>query len=412
MTATDATGFDHRRLQQLDDVLGGYAARGEVPGLTWLVARHGEVHVGWAGVQEHGGSAPVDRRSIYRIASMTKPIAAACALTYVEDGTLRLDDPVDALLPELADRRVMVDPAGSVDDTVPARRPITLRDLLTFRLGWGMDFGAFATGARQALLERATEIGLGAPGPPKPQSVLPRDEWLRRWGTLPLSFQPGERWLYHTGSDVLGALLERVAGKPLGEVLRTRIFEPLGMDDTGFAVPAAELGRFGTCHADFGTGDAHAVFDARGDDWATEPTFASAAGGLVSTVDDYLAFAELLHGRGTARGVRLLSAPMVELMTADQLTASQREAGPGAGGSEGWGFGVGVQVRRTATTNVGTYGWTGGLGSSWCNDPVTGLTAILLTNQMFTSPALPPVHQDLLTGATAALDEMGVACAT
>jgi CubicO group peptidase (beta-lactamase class C family) len=398
-----ATGFDHQRLQHLDAVLAGYAERGEVPGLTWLVARHGEVHVGWAGVQDHGGAEPVDRSSIYRIASMTKPIAAVAALTYVEDCTLRLDDPIDAWLPELADRQVMVDATGSVDATVPARRPITLRDLLTFRLGWGMDFSAFATGAPQPLLERAAEIGLGAPGPPKPQSVLPRDEWLERWGTLPLSYQPGERWLYNTGSDVLGALLERVAGKPLGEVLRDRVLEPLGMRDTGFSVPADQIGRFGACHADFGTGDPHAVFDARGDDWAREPEFASAAGGLVSTVDDYAAFAELLHGRGTARGVRLLSASMVELMTSDQLTAAQRALGPSEDGSEGWGFGVGVQVRRNATTNVGTYGWTGGLGSSWCNDPVSGLTTVLLTNQMFTSPALPPAHQDLLTCATAAL---------
>jgi CubicO group peptidase (beta-lactamase class C family) len=401
---TERIGFDHHRLQHLDDVLAGYAERGEVPGLTWLVARDGEVHVGWAGVQDHGGTVPVDRRSIYRIASMTKPIAAVAAQTFVEDCTLRLDDPVDPWLPELADRRVMVDPTGSVENTVPARRSITLRDLLTFRLGWGLDFSAFATGAAQPLLDAAAEIGLGAVGPPKPQSVLPRDEWLRLWGTLPLAYQPGERWLYNTGSDVLGALLERVAGKPLGDVLRDRVLEPLGMHDTGFSVPADQLDRFGACHADFGTGEAHVVFDARGDDWATEPEFASAAGGLVSTADDYLAFAELLHGRGTARGVRLLSAPMVELMTSDQLTAAQRATGPAFDGSEGWGFGLGVQVTRNATTNVGTYAWTGGLGSSWCNDPVSGLTAILLTNQMFTSPALPPVHQDLLTCATAALD--------
>jgi CubicO group peptidase (beta-lactamase class C family) len=397
-----ATGFDHHRLQHLDDVMSGYAERGEIPGLAWVVARHGEVHAGWAGVQDHGGTAPIERDAIFRIASMTKPIVAATALTFVEDATLRLDDPIDEWLPELADRQVMVDPTGSVEETVPARRSITLRDLLTFRLGWGLDFDAFATGAPQPLLDRAAEIGLGAVGPPKPQSVLPRDEWLRLHGTLPLAHQPGERWLYNTGADVLGALLERVAGKRLGDVLRDRILEPLGMRDTGFSVPADQLHRFGDCHADLGTGDAHAVFDGRGDDWAREPGFALGGAGLVSTIDDYLAFAELLHGNGAARGVRLLSAATVETMTADQLTPAQRPAGPG-GAPSGWGFGVGVQLARETFTNVDTYGWTGGLGSSWSNDPVTGLTTVLLTNQMFTSPALPPAHQDIVVAATSAL---------
>jgi CubicO group peptidase (beta-lactamase class C family) len=398
-----ATGFDHHRLQQLDRVLSAHAERGDIPGLAWIVARDGEVHAGWAGVQDHAGSTPIERSSIFRIASMTKPIAAVAALTLVEECRLRLDDPVDPWLPELSDRRVLIDPTGPLDATVPARRPISLRDLLTFRLGWGMDFGSFATGAPQPVLERAAEIGLGAPGPPKPQSVLERDDWLQRLGTLPLSYQPGERWLYNTGSDVLGALLERVESRPLEEVLRARVLEPLGMRDTAFWVPADRLGRFGACHADLGTGDPHAVFDARGDDWASPPPFASAAGGLVSTVDDYLAFAELLHGRGTARGVRLLSPALVEMMTTDQLTPAQRESGPGLGVPQGWGFGVGVQVDRSQPTHPGSYGWTGGLGSSWTNDPATGLTAVLLTNQTFTSPALPAAHQDLLVLATSAL---------
>jgi CubicO group peptidase (beta-lactamase class C family) len=396
-------GFDHRGLKQMDAVLGGYVDRDEVPGLVWLVARHGEVHAGWAGVQDHGETTPVTRDAIFRIASMTKPVVAAAAMTYVEECTLRLDDPIDPWLPELADRRVLVDPAGPLDDTVPAERPITLRDVLTFRLGYGMDFGAFATGARQTQLDALAELGL-PPGPPSPQHVPPADEVLRRLGSVPLAHQPGARWLYNTGSDVLGVLLERASGRSLPEVLSERVFEPLGMVDTGFAVPPAGLARFGSCHCE-GPEGPHSRYDERGGQWATAPAFASGGGGLVSTVDDYHAFAEMLLAGGTHRGARVLSAASVALMTSDQLTAEQRRAsGLDPSGAAGWGFGVGVQTTQTGVFgSAGTYGWTGGLGSSWSTDPSTGVMAILLTNQMFSSPALPPVHQDLLTTAAAAL---------
>jgi CubicO group peptidase (beta-lactamase class C family) len=361
-----------------------------VPGLAWAIAHGHSVDVGWAGTADLARTRPVARDTIFRIASMSKPVTAVAALALVEAGTLRLDDPVDDLLPELADRRVLRDPDGPVDDTVPAARPITVRDLLTFRLGLGLDFGRFG---RQPHMDRLSALGIGV-APPSPGAHPDADEYLARLGSLPLEFQPGERWLYHTGADVLGVLLARAEGASLGDVLRRRVLDPLGMRDTSFAVPTDDVDRFTDCVS--GT----ELYDAIDGQWSRPATFESGGGGLVSTVDDYLAFAQMLR----AGGAPVLSRPAVALMTTDHLTAEQREASsPEPDGSLGWGFCVGVTARQTDETSVGTYGWNGGLGSTWANDPVTDVITILLTNQMFTSPSLPAVHRALRTCAYADL---------
>jgi CubicO group peptidase (beta-lactamase class C family) len=399
-----ATGFDHHRLQHLDRVLRGYADRGEVQGLTWLVARDGEVHVGWAGANDVESATPAARDSLYRIASMSKPVTAAACLTYVEDGTLRLDDPLDAWLPELADRQVLVDPAGPAADTVPAERPITLRDALTFRLGYGMDFGAMGRGERQTQLDLLAEHDLGG-GPPHPQAFAPVDEWLKLLGGVPLAHQPGARWLYHVGADVAGALLERVGGAPLEAVVRERVLDPLGMADTSFSVPADRLARFGGCYGTDPASGERFAYDLRDGEWAVPPAFPSGGAGLVSTVDDYSTFAGMLLAGGVGPNGRVLSRASVELMTTNHLTAQQlADSAPSDDGSEGWGFGVAVQLRKTQLHgHVGTYGWSGGLGSTWSNDPAEGLVGVILTNEMFTSPALPLVHQDFWTLTAAAV---------
>ena len=193
------------------------------------------MHVGWAGTLDQEGHRPVQRDTIFRISSMTKPITGAAALTLVADGTVELDDPVDRWLPEMADRRVMRDPDGSLDDTVRAEQPITLRHLLTFTLGIGLDFARFG---EQPVLQAADELELGS-GPPQPQGPPPPDEWMRRLGSLPLEAQPGARWLYHLGADVLGVLVARASAGSLEEALVDRVLGPLGMDDTRFSVPAS-----------------------------------------------------------------------------------------------------------------------------------------------------------------------------
>ncbi|MBS1691696.1 MAG: beta-lactamase family protein [Actinobacteria bacterium] len=373
-----------------------------VGGIAWLLAAGDRVEVGVAGALTRGEPAPVERDTIFRISSMTKPIVAVAALALVEEFALRLDDPVDELLPELADRRVLVDPHGALDGpTVPAERPITLHDLLTFRLGMGMDFSAPWP---QPFVDALGELELGA-GPPEPQVPPPPDEWMRRLSTLPLLYQPGERWLYNTGADVLGVLVARAAGQPLDVVLRDRVFEPLGMVDTAFSVSDVE--RLGTSYATGPTGERF-VFDPPDGQWATPPAFPSGAAGLVSTVDDVHAFARmLLAGGRLPDGSRLLSAVSVAAMTTDQIGVATGAPGPLPDGSQGWGFGVGVQVRRTGLgPGVGSYGWAGGMGSIWTNDPGHALVAVLLGTDAFAGPfPPPPVIQDFLTGACTALDD-------
>jgi CubicO group peptidase (beta-lactamase class C family) len=333
---------------------------------------------------------------------MTKPIVAVATLQLVEECRIRLDDPVDEWLPELAGRRVLVDGRGPIDgETVAATRPITLHDVLTFRLGWGMDFAAPWP---QPLLEKMDDLGLGA-GPPEPQVPPEPDEWMRRMATLPLLYQPGERWLYNTGADVLGVLVARAAGQPLDELLSTRVFGPLGMVDTGFST--VDVDRLGSCYAtDPETGERR-VYDPPNGQWVTPPAFPSAAGGLVSTLDDVYAFGRmLLDGGRLPDGSRLLSPASVAAMTTDQIGVDRGAAGPSADGSQGWGFGVGVQVRRTGLgPGVGGYGWAGGLGSSWGNDPSAGLVGVVLTTDMFVSAFPPPaVIQDFWTCAYAGLE--------
>ena len=208
-----------------------------VPGIVALVSRRGETHVVTLGRQSLESDAPMQRDTIFRIASMTKPVTAAAAMILVEQCKLRLDDPVDGLLPELANRRVLKSLESPIDDTVPARRPITLRDLLTFTFGLG---AVMVWPPRHPIQKAMQEAGV-APDPSPPD--VPADEFMKRVGSLPLAYQPGERWLYHTGSDVLGVLIARASGQSLGAFMQDHLFGPLGMRDTGFQVPADKVGR-------------------------------------------------------------------------------------------------------------------------------------------------------------------------
>lgn len=395
------SGFEPGQLERLRVVMAGHVERDTVGGVAWIASRGDDVEVGVAGTLTRGEAEPVRRDSIFRISSMTKPIVAAGALVLVEDCRLRLDDPVDDLLPELADRRVLIDPRGPIDgDTVPADRPITVEDVLTFRLGLGMDFSAPWP---QPLLEAMSELGLGA-GPPEPQGPPEPDEWMRRLSTLRLLYQPGERWLYNTGADVLGVLIARASGQALDVFLQERVFEPLGMVDTGFAT--RHVDRLGTCYTTDPETREPVVYDAPQGGWAKPPAFPSGGAGLVSTVDDYHAFARmLLSGGRLPDGSRLLSRASVEAMTSDHLHVDRDGPSPSPDGSQGWGYGVGVQLRRAGLTRpAGSYGWGGGMGSSWANDPDRGLAGVLLTTDAFAGPFPPPaVIQDFWTCTYTAL---------
>src|SRR5215469_18021653 len=230
-------GFSKPRLGRMHEVMAGYVERGEVPGIVTGLSRRGESHVDAIGWKALADGDPIERDTIFRIASMTKPITAVAAMILVEECKLRLDDPVDRLLPELAGRKVLKHLDGPLDETVPASRPITVRDLLTFRMGFGIVMAPPGTYP----IQKATDDLLLGQGPPRPQTPPAPDEWIRRLGSLPLMHQPGEKWIYHTGSDVLGVLIGRASGQPFETFLHERIFEPLGMKDTAFSVPRTKV---------------------------------------------------------------------------------------------------------------------------------------------------------------------------
>jgi CubicO group peptidase (beta-lactamase class C family) len=389
----------------MHDVMAGHVERGEMPGLVTLVGRRDEVHVDAIGMQAVGGSDPIRRDTIFRIASMTKPITAAATMMLIEECKLRLDDPVDRLLPELADRKVLGRIDGPLDDTVPARRPITVRDLLTFRMG----FGSVMAAPDSYPIQRAMrELQIGGDGPPKPATAPAPDEWIRRLGTLPLMHQPGDKWMYHTGSDVLGVLIARVTGKSFDAFLRERIFVPLGMSDTAFSVPESKLDRLATSYcADPETGSLVVYDNAVGGQWSSQPAFPSGGGGLVSTVDDYLAFCRMMLNKGRHGRERILSRLSVEVMTADHLTLEQKGDNPiFFHGHSGWGFGVAVATRRDDLALVpGRFGWDGGLGTSGYSDPNEDVVGILMTQRMMDSPDPPRVFRDFWTSAYQAIDD-------
>ncbi|MBZ5516948.1 MAG: beta-lactamase family protein [Acidobacteriia bacterium] len=387
----------------MHDAMAGYVERDALPGMVTLVSRRGEVHVDAIGMKAVGGKDPMRRDTIFRIASMTKPVTAAAAMIQVEECKLRLDEPVDKWLPELANRKVLKRLDGPLDDTVPASRPITVRDLLTLRMGCGLILAAPGTYPIQKAM---AEAGL-APGPYLPE--FGPDEYMKRLGRLPLVHQPGENWMYHTGLDVLGVLIARATGMSLETFFRERIFEPLGMKDTGFSVPAAKLDRLAACYqGNPQTGKLDLFDDANKSRWGRPPLFESGGGGLVSTVDDYLAFSQMLLNKGEHGHERILSRPSVELMTADHITPEQKAVSPffpGFWDSRGWGFGLAVVTKRdNVAASPGRFGWDGGYGTSAYSDPKEDLVGILMTQRVL-DPVAFDLNADFWTSAYGAIDD-------
>jgi CubicO group peptidase (beta-lactamase class C family) len=366
-----------------------------VPGLVALVARGDQVHAEALGSLSIGGPA-VQSDSLFRIASTTKPVTGAATLALAREGLLDLDEPVGRLLPELAEPRVLRRMDGPLGDTVPARRPITVRDLLTFTFGFGLTTEMFAAERPWPVVAAADALHLSTIGPPNPAEQPGPDTWMAGLGSLPLLAQPGERWFYNTGASVLGVLLERAAGQPFADVLRTRLFEPLGMRDTGFWTP--HTGRLASAFRS-APGGGLEVWDKPDGLWSRPQAFSDGAAGLVSTAGDLLAFSRMLL-RG---GDPVLPPDLVAEMTRDQLTPAQKAAGglgPDFFTGVGWGFCTSVV---TAGPRAGAFGWAGGSGVTWLADPGRDLTVIVLTQRMFDSPEPPPVHDALQAAAYEAL---------
>ena len=368
----------------------------DMPGLVAAVAHGDQVHVEAVGSLSIGG-APVQRDSLFRISSTTKPITAAATMALVDEGLLRLDESIERLLPELANRRVLRRMDGPLDDTVPANRPITVRDLLTFTFGFGMVMEIFSAPDPWPVVTAANDLRLTTFGPPEPAKIADPDTWIAGLGSLPLMAQPGERWLYNTSAQVLGVLIARAAGMPVADVFQTRIFEPLGMTDTTFWTP--DVDRLATSYMP--TPGGLVVWDKPDGAWSTPPASGDGAAGLVSTADDLLKFGQLFLRGGDS----VLSAESIAQMTRPQLTPSQLAfggLGPDFFATSSWGFGMSV---TTGGPTAGSFGWDGGLGTSWIVDPVRDLVTVVLTQVMFGGPAgMQAVHNDLREVARAALD--------
>jgi len=384
----DDDGFDDTVLARIDRIVEGAVEQGQAPGVVAAVARGGRVHVATAGVMAVGG-APIRRDTLFRISSNTKPMTAAVVLSLVDDGVLALDEPVDRLLPELADRRVLVRPDGPLSETIPAQRPITVRDLLTFTWGFGMQGAMFMASEPWPILTATMERDLSTFGPPRPASTPDPDTWIARLGELPLLAQPGERWLYQSGSQVLGVLASRAAAAPYAEVLRQRVLGPLGMTDTAFHT--TDTSRLATAYENHG-GEL-VVSDPPDGQWSRPPAFHDGGSGLVSSVDDLVAFGRMLMRGGSP----VLTSTTVAEMTRDQLSAAQRaNVWPGFSflDERGWGYGVSV-------LDDGRYTWDGGLGTTWSNVPSQDLTVVVLTQRAADETGMPAVCDDVLGAARA-----------
>jgi CubicO group peptidase (beta-lactamase class C family) len=344
-------------MKSLQSLLETTVAGGEVPGAAALVAHGEDVEIAGAG--------EIEPESIVRCASITKPITAAAVMLLVDEGLVTLDDPIARWLPELASPRVVRTLQSAIDDVVPAARPITVEDVLTFRAGWGFpsDFSL------PAVVELFEKLPVFAP------RETP-DEWLATLAQVPMLHQPGEEWLYNTCSDIQGVLIARVSGQPLPEFLAERIFEPLGMTDTGFQVPAEKLDRLPPYRGP----DLAPIEDGP---WTEPPIFPSGAGGLVSTLADWHRFGRML----LAEGGGLLSPRGVRMMATDHLTEEQRQASTVFLEGAGWGFGG-------AVSSDGRYGWIGGTGTTAHVVPATGTIGILLTQVQMAGPTPTPFMRE------------------
>ena len=396
--------FSNARLARMRAALQRHVDNGEVPGLVALIHQRGREHVETIGSLDFESGVPMRRDTIFRLASTTKPITAVGAMILLEECKVRLDDPVDEWLPELRNRRVLRTIESPLDDTVPAKRPITVRDLLTFRSGYGeVAFLSPTCPLQKALVEARLPLSEW------PFAGTP-DEFMKRLGRLPLAHQPGERWLYHMSGEILGVLIARVSGKSLGAFLHERIFEPLGMIDTGFHVPEAKLGRLPTCYGtDMGTGKLVVLHDAGGGYAARPPVFESGAGGLVSTAEDLLAFGQMMLRNGASDAERILSRPAIELMTMDQLTPEQKAASPffeHFWDGHSWGLGLGLVTARNDLADVpGRFGWDGAFGTSCWIDPTEELVGALMTQRRPDRFDLPRVVLDFWTAAYQLIDD-------
>jgi CubicO group peptidase (beta-lactamase class C family) len=350
-------------------------------GAVTMVVREGQViHLKAVGKSDIAKSKPMTTDAIFRIYSMTKPVTTAAAMMLVEEKKLALDDPLSKYLPELKDLRVYAGPEG---EAVPAKREVTIRDLM--RHTSGFTYGFFSDTPVDKLYR---EKGVATRG-----GTL--QEFVTKLATLPLLYQPGTKFHYSVSTDVLGRVVEVVSGQSLDVFFAERIFKPLDMVDTAFSVPADKVDRFTTNYGPGDDGKLRVIDDPATSSYLTQPTFLSGGGGLVSTARDYARFCQMLLNGGELAGTRLLKSETVELMNHNQLPTEAlpmtMPSIPAVDKGLGFGFGFGVRMAKSAldpTAVVGEYYWGGAASTGFTICPKNQTVIITLTQYMPFTPAL------------------------
>jgi CubicO group peptidase (beta-lactamase class C family) len=399
----ESAGFSSEKLAVIAPMLQNVVDAGDLSGFVTLIFRKGEIaQVNTLGYRDLETRAPMTRDTLFRIASMTKPVTSVAALMLMEEGKLRLDDPITKWVPEFETMRVMKNAEGSPDDTYPAPRVITIEDLLTHRSGLSYAFSAVGP------ISKAYEVALGD----VLSNPIPPDTWLKALAQLPLLYAPGERLHYSVSTDVLGFIIGRIEKKPFRDALMERLFKPLGMPDTDFYVPKEKRSRAATVYRQNNdTGVLHVLPFKQHE---SPPAFCGGGGGLISTADDYLKFARMLMNKGEFEGRRYLKAETVALMCTNRLTPAQR-AIPFLGAIPMWdgmGFGLGVSIidqpEKLGFLGMGakgSFGWPGAFGTWWQADPANDLVILyLIQNSVPLEPgAIATLAAGQRMGARAAL---------
>lgn len=363
----EQVGLSSDRLERIGEVFQGYVDDGRIAGAIGMVARKGRlVYVDRWGSRDMEAGDPLEEDDIFRIFSMTKPITSVAVMMLYEEGHFQLTAPIGRFLPELAQLRVAQLTRETTPDDIPterARRPITIQDLL--RHTSGLSYGIFSNTAVDQLYRSNNVLGRATIA-----------DMVTELGEIPLVYQPGTQWNYSVSADVLGRLVEVVSGQPFDVFLRERIFEPLGMVDTGFYVPVSQRDRLSRSYGHTGPQGSLALGDTLG--YTESVTMFSGGGGLVGTAADYMRFAQMLLNGGELEGVRILGRKTIEIMTVDHLGDA-----PTGWLSPGWGFGLGFTVRNEAGLDgtpgsVGEYYWFGVAGTSFWVDPTEELIGVFM----------------------------------
>ena len=383
----ETLGFDTDRLARIRPWMQRWVDAGKFPGAQTLIARHGQiVYCDQVGQRDIEAGKPWERDTIARIYSMTKPVTSVALLMLYEEALCHLDTPVDEVIPEFADRQVLVEGATSLEQVRPAETRMTLHHLLTHTSGLTYSFneGILA----QAMLDQKLDFGA------KTHTLT---DTVSRLAELPLGFDPGSRWNYGVSTDIVGRVVEVISGQSLADFLAERILGPLDMNDTAFGVSDDRLDRFAACYVKTDEDPLQLMDTPLKTPYAADRvSLFSGGGGLVSTIDDYLHFAEMLRGRGTLGDVRLLAPKTIEMMTMNALPGDLASMGQPVFSEvsfDGVGFGLGVSVTlnpglaKTASS-IGDYGWGGMASTMFWVDPVMDMVTIFMT-QLVPSSSYP-----------------------